>query len=305
MSRILGVVNLKGGVGKTTTCVNLGAALALFGFKVLLVDLDPQKSLTGWAGVDQWPTVSNALTGEVDPLQALVRWRKAKCWIMPAGMDLRLAETQLMATSQREYILKQKLQRLTDFDFIIIDSSPSYGLLTINAICASDEIIIPLQTEILALESTIPFFEALGEIKKRYHPDLKIAGILPNMYDSRTNLSKAILDQMRASEHLGPLMFKTFIRKNVKLAETPSLGYAVTRYTSSYGYEDYCALAQEILNDSDRAKMEAKKRNSNSKNSTATQLGLAELSDDIDDIDDDLVQDVEDEEALSLTETDN
>jgi len=83
MSRILGVVNLKGGVGKTTTCVNLGAALALFGFKVLLVDLDPQKSLTGWAGIDQWPTVSNALTGEVDPLKTLVRWRKAKCWIMP------------------------------------------------------------------------------------------------------------------------------------------------------------------------------------------------------------------------------
>ena len=272
MARILGIVNLKGGVGKTTTSVNLGAALALYGFRVLLVDLDPQKSLSGWAGIDKWPTVSNILTGEVDPYQAIAKWGKTKCWVIPAGRDLRMVENQLLSVSQREYILKQKLQRFFDFDFIVIDSAPSAGLLTINAVCASHEIIIPLQTEILALESTIPFFETLGEIKKRFHPDLKIAGILANMYDARTNLSKAILDQMRASEHLGPLMFKTVIRKNVKLAETPSLGYPITRYSASYGAEDYQALAEELLNDADRAKIEAIKQAKALKNSS---LGLA------------------------------
>ena len=260
MARILGVVNLKGGVGKTTTCVNLGAALSLFGFKVLLVDLDPQKSLTSWAALEQWPTISNVLTGEVDPYKAISKWSKVKCWVMPAGRDLRRVENQLLSVSEREYVLRQKLARFFDFDFILIDSAPSAGLLTINAICASNELIIPLQTEILALESTIPFFETLGDIKKRYHPDLKIAGILPNMYDSRTNLSKAILDQMRASEHLGPLMFKTIIRKNVKLAETPSLGYAITRYSASYGSEDYRLLAEEILTEEEKERVEAKKR---------------------------------------------
>ena len=243
-------------MGKTTTCVNLGAALALYGLKVLLVDLDPQKSLTSWAGIDSWPTVGNVLTGEVDPNQTLVKWQKAKCWVMPAGRDLRLVENQLLSASQREYVLKSKLGNVSDFDYILIDSAPSYGLLTINAICASHEIIIPLQTEILALESTLPFFETLGEIKKRFHPDLKVAGILPNMYDARTNLSKSILDQMRVSEHLGPLMFKTVIRKNVKLAETPSLGYAITRYSASYGAEDYRALANEILTDEEKARID-------------------------------------------------
>lgn len=260
MTRIIGVVNLKGGVGKTTTCVNLGAALALYGFRVLLVDLDPQKSLTSWAAIEQWPTVDDVLTGEVDPYKAITKWNKAKCWVMPAGRELRRVENQLLAMTEREYVLRNKLNRVFDFDFIVIDTAPSSGLLTINAICAAQEIIIPLQTEILALESTIPFFEALGEIKKRFHPDLKIAGILPNMYDSRTNLSKTILDQMRASEHLGPLMFKTTIRKNVKVAETPSLGYAVTRYSASYGSEDYKKLAEEILTDDDRNKIQSMKQ---------------------------------------------
>lgn len=261
MARIIGIINLKGGVGKTTTCVNLGAALALFGLKVLLIDLDPQKSLTSWAGIDHWPTVGNVLTGEVDPNQTLVKWQKAKCWVMPAGRDLRLVENQMLSISQREYVLHNRLTNVADFDFILIDSAPSYGLLTINAICSSQEIIIPLQTEILALESTLPFFETLGEIKKRYHPDLKIAGILPNMYDARTNLSKSILDQMRVSEHLGPLMFKTVIRKNVKLAETPSLGYAITRYSASYGAEDYRSLANEILTDEEKARINLMQQN--------------------------------------------
>lgn len=260
MPRIIGIVNLKGGVGKTTTCANLGAALASNGLKVLLVDLDPQKSLTGWAGIDQWPTISNVLSGEVEPNQAIVYWQKGGCWILPAGPDLRLRETQLLSVSQREYILRNKLAMLPDYDYILIDCSPSYGLLTINVICASGEIIIPLQTEILALESTIPFFETLGEIKRRFYPELKIAGILPNMYDARTNLSKAILDQMHASEHLGPLLFKTVIRTNVKLAETPSLGYPVTRYTTSHGAEDYRALAEEIMTDLDREKVAAANR---------------------------------------------
>ena len=256
MTRTIGIVNLKGGVGKTTTTVNLGAALALKGFKVLLIDMDPQKSLTGWSGIEHRPNLDDALPGNDGLSNAIVRWDKTRCWLLPAGQELRHVETELLSSNNREYILKEKLQTLTDFDFILIDSSPSYGLLTINTICASDEIIIPQQTEILALESTIPFFETLGEIKRKFHPKLKIAGILPNMFDSRTNLSKFILDQMKASEHLGPLMFNTVIRKNVKLAETPSLGCAVTRYSSAYGSEDYRSLAEEILTDDDRAKID-------------------------------------------------
>jgi len=255
MTRTIGIVNLKGGVGKTTTTVNLGSALALLGFKVLLVDMDPQRSLTGWAGLEHQPGMDDVLLGKADISQAVALWGKTGCWALSAGRDLRLVETELLSFEKREYILKDKLQTLSGFDYILIDSSPSYGLLTINTICASDEIIIPLQTEILALESTLPFFETLGEIKKKYHPQLKIAGILPSMFDSRTNLSKSILDQMCASEHLGPLMFKTLIRKNVKLAETPSLGCAITRYSTAYGSEDYKSLADEILSDSDRAKI--------------------------------------------------
>ncbi len=255
MTRTIGIVNLKGGVGKTTTTVNLGSALAILGFEVLLVDMDPQQSLTGWAGLEHQPNVDNVLSCKAEISQAIVKWEKTGCWALPAGRDLRLVETELLSFDRREYILKDKLQTLSGFDFILIDSSPSYGLLTINTICASSEIIIPLQTEILALESTLPFFETLGEIKKKYHPQLKIAGILPSMFDSRTNLSKSILDQMRASEHLGPLMFRTLIRKNVKLAETPSFGCAVTRYSTAHGSEDYKSLADEILNESDRAKI--------------------------------------------------
>lgn len=301
MTRIIGVVNLKGGVGKTTTCVNLGAALALFGFKVLLVDLDPQKSLTSWAALEQWPTISNVLTGEVDPYKAITRWGKAKCWVMPAGRELRRVENQLLSMTEREYVLRHKLKRFFDFDFILIDTAPSSGLLTINAICAAQEIIIPIQTEILALESTIPFFETLGDIKKRFHPDLRIAGILPNMYDSRTNLSKSILDQMRASEHLGPLMFNTIVRKNVKLAETPSLGYAVTRYSASYGSEDFKMLAEEILTEEERNRIEAKKQAKKSHADQSLDLDVYETSQD----DDKFTDSNEEEAVLSSVESDS
>jgi chromosome partitioning protein len=262
MTRIIGIVNLKGGVGKTTTCVNLGAALALYGLRILLIDLDPQKSLTGWANIDHQPSAGDVLAGRAELAPAIVRWEKTGCWVLPAGQGLRSVETHLSSFTQPEYILKYKLKTLNEYDYVLIDNSPSYGLLNINTICASDEIIIPLQTEILSLESSVPFFETLGEIRRKYHPGLKIAGILANMFDSRTNLSRSILEQMRASEHLGPLMFKTFIRKNVKLAETPSLGCAVTRYSTAHGTEDYKALAEEILTESDRAKIASIDRNS-------------------------------------------
>lgn len=247
MRKTIGIVNLKGGVGKTTTCVNLGAALAAHGLQVLLVDLDPQKSLTGWSGLESRLAVDDVLTGRAETPQAVAKWEKTGCWILPAGNNLRQIETELFSAERGQYVLRDKLETCDGYDYVLIDSSPSYGLLTINAICASEEVLIPLQTEILALESTVPFFQMLGEIKERFHPTLKIAGILSNMYDSRTNLSKAILEQMRASAHLGPLMFNTIIRKNVKLAETPSLGYAVTRYTTAYGAEDYNSLAAELL----------------------------------------------------------
>jgi chromosome partitioning protein len=248
MTRVIGIVNLKGGVGKTTTCVNLGAAISLRGARVLLIDLDPQKSLSTWAGVDDWPSVGEVLNDEVLLERAIVRWDRANCWVLPAGHDLRVKADLLINRERREYLLRDKLDRLAGFDFVLIDSAPSYELLTINAICASTEIIVPLQTEILALESTIPFFETLGEIKSKFHPKLKIAGILPSMFDARTNLSKAILDQMRSSQHLGPLMFKTFVRKNIRLAETPAQGVAITKYASSNGAEDYRNLANELLN---------------------------------------------------------
>jgi chromosome partitioning protein len=248
MTRIIGIVNLKGGVGKTTTCVNLGAAIALRGARVLLIDLDPQKSLSTWAGVDDWPSVGEVLNDEALIERAIVRWDRTNCWVLPAGHDLRVKADQLINRDRREYLLKDKLDRLVGFDFVLIDSAPSYELLTINAICASTEIIVPLQTEILALESTIPFFETLGEIKSKFHPKLKIAGILPSMFDARTNLSKAILDQMRSSQHLGPLMFKTYVRKNIRLAETPAQGVAITKYATSNGAEDYRNLAKELLN---------------------------------------------------------
>ena len=256
MGRVIGIVNLKGGVGKTTTTVNLGAALAAFGLKILLIDLDPQKSLTSWAGINHQPAVDQVLLGEVKLPEAMIKWEKTSCWVIPAGQNLRAIEDQLQNRERPQYILKEKIADLDDFDYILIDSSPSYGLLTINTICAAGEIIIPLQTEILALESTIPFFETLAEIKQKYHPRLKIAGILPNMFDSRTNLSKSILDQMKASPYLGPLMFRTFIRKNVRLAETPSLGCAVTRYSTTHGAEDFRALAEELMTAADRTKID-------------------------------------------------
>ena len=309
MTRIIGIVNLKGGVGKTTTCVNLGAALALNGLRVLLIDLDPQKSLTGWADIDHQPAADDVFSGQAEVTQAIVKWDRTGCWVLPAGQNLRLVETQLSSFAQPEYILKYKLKALDDYDYILIDNSPSYGLLNINTICASDEIIIPLQTEILSLESTVPFFETLGDIRKKYHPDLKIAGILATMFDSRTNLSRSILDQMRVSEHLGPLMFKTFIRKNVKLAETPSLGCAITRYSSAHGTEDYKSLAEEILTDGDRGKIASINRNlANLQNKALTDKGMQERLSNSNDLDPDesqLIEIAEDSDSYAVGSSDS
>lgn len=245
---ILGVINQKGGVGKTTTAINLAAALAMLSRRVLLVDLDPQANASSGIGItDPEATVYDVLIGKASARQVIRDSNIPNLKILPASSDLAGAAVELDATTDNMKLLAKALLAVRpNYDFIIVDSPPSVGALTLNSLAAADMLIIPLQAEYYALEGIAKMTDTVERVKGSLNPDLNILGILITMYDNRTKLSKEVEDNVR--KHFGNLVFSAVIPRNVRLAEAPSYGQSVFEFAAdSQGAEAYKQLAEEVL----------------------------------------------------------
>ena len=245
MSKVISISNHKGGVGKTTSAINIGAGLNKLGKKILLIDLDPQANLSQSLGfINQERNIYGAIRGEssLDPMEVIEGLD-----IIPSTLDLSGAEIELSGEAGREYILKELIEPLRgSYDYIFIDTPPSLGLLTINSFTASDEVFIPLQAQFLALQGLTKLMEIIEKIKARLNKGLKVGGVLITQYDSRKILNRDVVATIQA--HFKEAVFKTVIRDNVALAEAPTQGADIFRYSpKSYGAEDYLALCKEIL----------------------------------------------------------
>jgi chromosome partitioning protein len=245
MSNIISITNHKGGVGKTTSTINIGAGLSKQGKKILLVDLDPQASLSISLGIaEPEQTIYGAIKGEYK-IKPVAIYEGLD--LIPSTLDLSGAEVELSSETGREYILKEILEPFkTKYDFILIDCPPSLGLLTVNSLTASNEIFIPLQAEYLALRGLTKLLEIVEKVKQRLNKGLEVGGVFITQYDSRKILNRNIVESIE--EHFKEKVFKTKIRDNIALAEAPSQGSDIFRYNSkSYGAEDYLALSKEII----------------------------------------------------------
>ena len=250
MPRIIAVVNQKGGVGKTTTTVNLAAAIAQAGRRVLLVDLDPQGNATMGSGVDKRAavrTVYHVLLGLGEISGIRTRAERGGYDLLPANRDLAGAEVELVELPSREARLRTALERIAgDYDFIFIDCPPSLSLLTVNALVAAQRVLIPMQCEYYALEGLSDLVGTIKRVRANLNPSLEIAGLLRTMYDPRNTLSQQVSQQLEA--HFGDKVYRTVVPRNVRLAEAPSYGVpAVLWDPASKGAQAYAALAAEVL----------------------------------------------------------
>ena len=250
MGRIIAVANQKGGVGKTTTSINLAACLAEKGKKVLAVDMDPQGNLTSGLGVDKdsvEKSIYELIIGEVDIKEVINKEVLENLDIIPTSIDLSAAEIELIGVDDKEYILRNAIDQVKDqYDFVIIDCPPSLSMLTINAMTTADSVIVPIQCEYYALEGLSQLIHTVELVKDRLNSKLEIEGIVFTMYDARTNLSLQVVENVK--DNLQQNIYKTIIPRNIRLAEAPSYGLPINKYDpKSTGAESYMRLADEVI----------------------------------------------------------
>ncbi|MEJ6951950.1 ParA family protein [Natronospora cellulosivora (SeqCode)] len=251
MAKKLAIVNQKGGVGKSTTAVNLSACLAEMGKSVLLIDVDPQGNASSGVGVDKSSlekSVYDVLIEEIAIKDVIIKTEIDKFSILPANIELAGAEIELVSMISRESRLKKVVRSIDDdFDYVIFDCPPSLGLLTLNALTAADGILVPIQCEYYALEGLGQLIQTVDLVQKNLNPDLIIEGVLLTMYDARTNLSQQVIDEVK--NYFDDNVYETIIPRNVRLSEAPSFGQAITLYDSnSKGAVAYRSLAKEVIN---------------------------------------------------------
>ena len=251
MGNIIAIANQKGGVGKTTTSVNLAASLGVLEKKVLLVDADPQANATSGLGIEVDAVEKGSyqvLEHTVTAKEAIVATNSPNLDLIPAHIDLVAIEIELVDKTNREMMLRKALEPIKDdYDYIFIDCAPSLGLITLNALTAANSVIIPIQCEYFALEGLGKLLNTIKSIQKIHNPDLGIEGMLLTMYDSRLRLSNQVVDEVK--KHFGNMVFITIIQRNVKLGEAPSFGETIIDYdATSKGASSYLKLAQELIN---------------------------------------------------------
>ena len=250
MGRIIAIANQKGGVGKTTTAINLSACLAEAGKKVLTIDLDPQGNTTSGLGVnknEQEKTTYELLIGQNSIEECLLKEVLPGLDVLPSNVNLSGAEIELIGIRQKEFILKKEIDKVRDnYDFVIIDCPPSLNMLTVNAMTTADTVLVPIQCEYYALEGLSQLIHTINLVKQRLNPNLELEGVVFTMYDARTNLSLQVVENVKSN--LKNTVYKPIIPRNVRLAEAPSHGMPITLYDSrSAGAESYRLLAEEVI----------------------------------------------------------
>ena len=251
MGRTIAIANQKGGVGKTTTAINLSACLAEKGKKVLAVDMDPQGNMTSGLGVDKDSvenTIYNLIIGEAKMEEVMIKDVLENLDIIPTNIDLSGAEIELLDVEEKEYIVRNEIDKIKDnYDFIIIDCPPSLSMLTINAMTTADSVLVPIQCEYYALEGLSQLIHTVELVRDRLNPKLTIEGVVFTMYDARTNLSLQVVENVK--DNLEQTIYKTIIPRNIRLAEAPSYGIPINKYDpKSAGAESYMRLADEVMN---------------------------------------------------------
>jgi chromosome partitioning protein len=250
MTKVISIANQKGGVGKTTTAINLAASLGILEQRTLIIDADPQANATSGIGFDPRnikTSIYECIINEVEPKDIILKTNTPNVDLIPAHIDLVGAEIEMINLPSREHMMRNAISKIKgNYDFIIIDCSPSLGLITVNALTASDSVIIPVQCEYFALEGLGKLLNTVKIVQSRLNPDLAIEGILLTMYDSRLRLSNQVVEEVKT--HFQQMVFDTIIQRNIRLAEAPSYGESVIMHeASSTGAVNYLNLAREIL----------------------------------------------------------
>ena len=250
MGRIIAIANQKGGVGKTTTSINLSSCIAAKGKKVLVVDIDPQGNTTSGYGIEKNDldnTIYELMLGECSIEDCIIKDVIENISILPSNVNLAAAEIELIGVDKKEYILKNEIDWVKDrYDYIIIDCPPSLSLLTVNAMTTADSVLVPIQCEYYALEGLSQLIHTVNLVKERLNPNLEMEGVVFTMYDSRTNLSAQVVENVKS--HLNQKVYRTVIPRNIRLAEAPSYGQPINIYDpKSAGAESYLALAEEVI----------------------------------------------------------
>lgn len=258
MGKVIALANQKGGVGKTTTAINLAASLAVLEYRVLIIDADPQANATSGVGFDVRnvkTSIYECIVDELDPRKIILNTEIPGLDLIPSHIDLVGAEIEMLNLPNREKVLRHVIEKIRgDYDFIFIDCSPSLGLITVNALTAADSVIIPVQCEYFALEGLGKLLNTIKIIQTKLHPELEIEGFLLTMYDSRLNLSNQVQEEVK--KHFQEMVFESVIQRNIKLSEAPSYGQPAILYdATSKGASSYMNLARELLQNNGMTKL--------------------------------------------------